>query len=181
MTRGFLYKKGEVQGVKYHKEGNYFNHINDKHMLKKIVFSLAEVVSDLGILCWYRGNPVFYFSFMMLCQHNPLCKRTFKFCFKKRGQTELKQFLVETQLNVDLTVMAQCQSATAEMFLKKVLQPSFASIILIQGRRVKQWDREVFIKEKITGSCHGITITSKSRYPCQTMCLLILLLDYILP
>jgi len=32
--------------------------------------------------------------------------RTFKFLFKKRDQTELKQFLVEMQLNVDLNINA---------------------------------------------------------------------------
>lgn len=146
-------------------------------------FSLAEVASDLGILCWYRGNPVSSFAFMMLCQHSPLCKRGLSYSYLiKEVKLSSNSLLLKCCLMwIWLTVMAQCQSATSERFLRKVLQPSFASVFLIQWKRVKQWEWEVFIKEKITRSCHGKTITSKSRYPCQTMCLLVLLLDYILP
>lgn len=74
-SMAFCTKKGDVHGINYHKERNYFSHINDKPILKKIGFSSAEVVSDLGILCWCRGNPVSNSAFMMLCQRSPLSKR----------------------------------------------------------------------------------------------------------
>ena len=177
MTHGFLFKKGKVHGVKYHKEGNYFNHIKDNHILKNTVFSSAEVVSDLGRLCWYRGNPVSNFAFMMLWQHSPLCKGGLSNSYlRKEIRLSSNSFLLKCSL-----MWIWISTPTSEMFLRKVLQPSFASVFLTQRRRVKQWDWGVFIKKKITRSCHGIAIPSKSRDPCQTACLLVLLLDCILP
>lgn len=88
--------------------------------------------------------------------------------------------MLKCRFNVDLTVMAQCRSA-AFTELSEQGSSTFLCFKLLQGRRVKQWPWGVFIRKKITGSRHGIAVTSKSRYPCQTMSLLLLLLDYILP
>lgn len=51
-----------------------------------------------------QRKPSIQFCFHDAVPTQPIMQeRTFKFLFNKRGQTELKQSLVEMQLNVDLT------------------------------------------------------------------------------
>lgn len=109
-------------------------------------------------------------------------ERAFKFLFKRGDQTELKQFLVEMQLSVDLTNYHSSAPVSNFRGVSKKGSSTFLCFSLpCSGKESKATRLRGFIKEKITGSCHGIAITSKLRYPCQTMCLLVLLLDYILP
>lgn len=89
---------------------------------------------------------------MVLCQHSPLCKRGLSNpCFKKQVRLSSNTSLLKRSLMwIWVTIVAQHQAAASEMLLRNVLQPSSASVFLLQRRRVKKQGWEVSIKEKIT-------------------------------
>lgn len=95
-------KKRKVHGVKYHKEGNYFNHINE-HIIKKMGLGLAEVVWARSSLLAQREHRIKLFFRDAVPTQPTMQERTFKSLFQTIAQTELKHFLVEMQLNVGLS------------------------------------------------------------------------------
>lgn len=75
-------KKRKVHRVKYHKEGNYFNYINE-HILKKMGFGLAEVVWARSTLLVQRELRI-QLCFGDAVPTQPIMQeRTFKSLFQK--------------------------------------------------------------------------------------------------